>query len=119
MSGVRAARIRLLAGVTGALGATLMLRPEAVARASSGPDAVPRSWIVRVLGGRMLLQAAVQAARPDRRLVDAGVAVDASHSASMVALATFSRRYRRPASLSAAVAGVSTALGLACRTGRR
>lgn len=119
MSGVRAARIRLLAAMSGALGATLLVRPEAVAKASSGPDAVPRAWIVRVLGARMLVQAALQAARPDRRLVDAGVAVDASHSASMVALAAVSRRYRRPASLSAAVAGISTALGLACRSGRR
>jgi hypothetical protein len=119
VSGVRTTRIRLLAAVTGALGATLVLRPEAVAKASSGPDAVPRAWIVRALGGRMLLQAAVQAARPDPRVVDAGVAVDASHGASMVALAAVSPRYRRPASLSAAVAGLSTALGLACRTGRR
>jgi hypothetical protein len=37
----------------------------------------------------------------------------------MVALAAISRRYRRPAYLSAAVATASAAFGLFCRTGRR
>jgi hypothetical protein len=117
VSGVRIREARVVAAATGALGALLIARPEAVARACSGrPNAVPRSWIVRALGGRMLLQALVEAARPQRRILDGGIATDAAHGASMVALATVSQRYRRPAAISAAVAGVSTVLGLACRT---
>jgi len=64
----------------------------------------------------MVLQAAAQAARPDRFMLDAGVVTDAAHGASMVALAALSRRYRRPAGLSATVAGLAAALGIACRT---
>jgi hypothetical protein len=117
VNGVRGREVRLVAAATAAIGAALVARPEVVAQACSGPDAVPRAWIVRALGARMLLQALVEAARPDRRVIDAGVATDAAHGASMVALAALSRRYRRPASLSAAVAGLSAVLGLACRTG--
>jgi hypothetical protein len=119
VSRLAARETRLVAAGTGALGAVLLLRPDAVAKACSGPDAVPRAWIVRALGGRMLLQALAQAVFPDRRLLDAGVATDAAHGASMVALAALSRRYRRPATMSAAVAGLSTALGLSCRAGLR
>jgi len=115
VSAVRAGEVRLVAAASGTLGLVLLLRPKAVARACSGPQAVPKAWIVRALGGRMLLQAAVQAVRPDRLTLDAGTATDAAHATSMVALAAVSPRYRRPASLSAAFATVSAALGLSCR----
>jgi hypothetical protein len=119
VSVVRAGDVRAAAAATGTVGLVLLLRPEAVARACSGPDAVPRAWIVRALGSRMLLQALVQAAWPDRVVLDAGTATDAAHASSMVALAAISRRYRRPASLSAAFATASAAFGLFCRSGRR
>ena len=116
MSDVRIRDTRLVAAATGALGAVLVARPAEVARACSGPDALPHPWIVRALGGRMLVQALVEAVRPDRSVLAGGAATDAAHGASMVALAAVSPRYRRPAVISASVAGLSAALGLACRT---
>jgi hypothetical protein len=116
---IRVREARIVAVGTGSLGALLIARPEAVARACSGaPNAVPQAWIVRLLGARMLLQALVEAARPRRRILDGGIATDAAHGASMVALAAASRRYRRPAAISAAAAGVSALLGLTCRTAK-
>jgi hypothetical protein len=116
---VRSREVRIVAVGTGSLGALLIARPEAVARACSGaPNAVPRAWIVRLLGARMLLQALVEAARPEQRILAGGIATDAAHGASMVALAAASRRYRRPASISAAAAGLSAVLGLTCRTAK-
>jgi hypothetical protein len=41
--------------------------------------------IVRVLGARQLLQAAITARRPTRRALELGAAVDAVHAATMMA----------------------------------
>jgi hypothetical protein len=57
--------------------------------------------VLRVLGARHLGQ--YVASRTGHRLL-AGPALDALHAASMVGLALVSRRYRRPALTSAAVA---------------
>jgi hypothetical protein len=71
--------------------------------AGSGDDTPAARRVVRVLGARHAAQAAAEllGSQGSSRL---GVAVDAAHGLSMVALAARSGRWRRPATLSAAVA---------------
>lgn len=57
---------------------------------------------VRVAGVRHVGQAALSLAVPELRIL--GVAVDALHAASMLAVAGVSRRFRRPALWQAALA---------------
>ena len=66
--------------------------------------------IIRVLGAREVVQAAVISLRADRRVLIAATVVDAMHSTSMILLAAREARYRR---LAGASAVVSTLLGTA------
>jgi hypothetical protein len=68
--------------------------------------------VIRVLGGRELAQGAVCWLRPECRVVLTGAAVDATHSASMILLATRAPKFRRLAAASATVSGVLAACGL-------
>ena len=110
--------IRLISVGQGAAGAGLAMWPRAVTAAFGIRDRhAPPVWLVRVLGARMAMQAGVQLARPTPAVVWSGVTVDAAHALSMVAVAARSRRYRRGALVSAAVAASSSlALALAART---
>jgi len=67
------------------------------------PDAPRVVAVARVLAARHLLQGAVVAARPTRRVEVVSAATDLLHALTMVALATGSRTYRRPAATSACV----------------
>ncbi len=100
---------RGLGALTCTAGLVLVARPGQVARAVSR-GTPPEARIVRLLGARMLLQGALLAARPDRRLAAACAAVDGTHAASMVAAAVLLPRYRRAALLSAGVAVGSAAV---------
>jgi hypothetical protein len=72
-------------------------------------DQEPARAVVRLLGTRHLLQAAVTVARATPRTRLIGAVVDAAHALTMYALAAGSTRYRRAALTSAATA---TALAL-------
>ncbi len=102
MRGVDAARL--------GVGLAQIAAPARVGAAVLGraPDERERA-VVRILGGRHLVQYA--AARRGHSLL-AGPALDALHAASMVGLAALSRRYRRSALTSAAAA---TAFAAAAR----
>jgi hypothetical protein len=103
-------------GVLAGWGAALAIRPAAAVRAVGGGP-VPPPALVRVLGGRQVLQSLLLLAAPSRPLVRAAVTVDAVHAASMVAAALIWPRYRRPALTSA---GVATASAVVTATaGRR
>jgi hypothetical protein len=104
--------IRVLAGATAAFGSLLVLQPRGTAKRFSGSGAVPDDVIVRVLGGRQVVQGVVQFTRPTPGLVLAGVAVDVLHLLSMVAAAVIWPTYRRPAVASAAIAGASVGAGV-------
>jgi hypothetical protein len=72
-------------------------------------DSLPRPAVAaaRVLAVRDLVQGAALVLSPEDRVlhvVRTGVAIDAMHAASMLALVAFSPRYRPPATLSAASA---------------
>jgi hypothetical protein len=77
-----------------------------VARAGYGVSLLRRrSTMDRVLGGRLLVQGALTVVRGGDELTHgAGAGVDVLHAASMVGLAAVSRRWRRRALVSAAVA---------------
>lgn len=108
----------------GGLGAVMTAAPGRTGRWSAGRGAAPPDWIVRLLGGRMVVQASVLQAVERKRPGDlsaalrAGALVDLLHGTSMVAAAAIFPRYRRSALLSAglafaAAAGEKTAAGSA------
>jgi hypothetical protein len=95
--------------VTGAL---LTCVPDAVTGLIAGDMPRPPHWLVRVLGGRLLIQGLVEYTRPRQVVVLVGIAVDAAHAASMVAAAVLLPAYRRTAAASAAEATVAAALAV-------
>lgn len=104
---------RMLAGGQCLVGICLLVLPGRVAAAiSSDPGERPPRWLIRLLGGRLIGQGSAQLLSPTAGLLRAGAAVDASHAASMLAVAAVSPRYRRPALSSAALASASAAAGL-------
>ena len=99
------AAARVWGAATAAVGAAALLRPRTVAEAVSGGGSAPDPAVVRVLGGRQLLQGTAVLIRPAPLFVIGGVAVDVLHATSMVAAAVIWPGYRRAALTSAAVAG--------------
>jgi hypothetical protein len=87
-----------------------LLAPTHVLRAIAG-DGIngSASRVVRVLGTRDLVQAAVTYVRPSRAVLVGGAVVDSLHAISMVALAVASPRNRRAGGTSAVVAALMAA----------
>jgi hypothetical protein len=112
---------RALGALSAGAGAVLLAWPHRVGTAVTPvAETVPAPWVVRLLGARMLAQGAIELARPARGILLLGGATDALHAASMVGLAAFDSRYRRPALTSAAVAGSNAAAAaLLALTGER
>jgi hypothetical protein len=102
---------RALAAAHGAQAAVLLAAPSAVLGTVVGDRGVPPSWIVRVLGGRTLAQATLEAAHPTRDVVRLGIAVDLAHAVTMLLAARIWPRYRRAALASAGTAASSAAVG--------
>ena len=100
---------RLFGAAVAGLGAALLADPHRVADAAGAPSA--DAWVVRVLGARQLVQGLVTLAAPRRGVLIGGAVVDATHGASMVALAAASSRFRHGAATSGAAAGLSAVLG--------
>lgn len=69
--------------------------------------------VVRVLGVRQLTQAGLSWVKPSAAVLVLGFEVDTAHWLSMLALASISRRWRRPAAFDAAVAAAFAGAGLA------
>ena len=103
---------RALAGLGVASGVALLARPQRVVAAVSPAFPSHLLWLVRVLGGRLLVQHGAVLAVPDRSLVRIGSAVDLLHAASMVPFVT-SPHYGRAARVSGALAGAYAAAALA------
>jgi hypothetical protein len=104
MSRTGTRRIRVTAVLRAGWAAALLLVPERVLRAG-GQAPVPAAAVAvaRVLGVRHLLQAAVGATAPTGPVARLGAAVDTAHTATCLALAGVSPRWRRAALLDAAV----------------
>ncbi len=100
-------------------GTTLLAAPAAlVALASDQPATTPARVVVRVLGGRHVLQAAALLRWPSPAAANAAAAVDAAHALTAFALAAGSSRWRRTASLDAlAAVALAAATAAAARAG--
>lgn len=92
------------------LAAVLLVFPHRVAAAVAGRSgALPPRWLIRILGLRVAAQAGLELTSPTAEAVTASALIDGLHAASMVPV-LFSRRYRRPALLSGALATASAAV---------
>jgi hypothetical protein len=114
--GVRGRLARLLAGLGVASGIALLARPQQVVDRLCPAFPAERLWLVRALGGRLLVQHGAVLAVPSPGLVRLGSAVDLVHAASMVPFVA-SPQYGRAARISggAAAAYAAAALGVASR----
>ncbi len=112
----RSVRIcQVVSGCRALLGIGLLAWPARLASVASFGDRPPASWLVRLLGARMLAQSAVELAHTNRTVVRLGAAADALHALSMLAVAGRRSGYRHAALVSAAIAAASAAAGLATR----
>jgi hypothetical protein len=75
--------------------------------------------VVRVLGSRHLLQAAVTARAPSNLVLRAGAQVDLAHAASMLALGAVGRPLRRAPLADGLVAAIFAAMGAASAAAQR
>lgn len=88
-----------------AWGALCLLAPASVQRVLSGGRVDARGVLVlRVLGGRHLVQAAATRLLPPRPALGGGAAADGLHALSALALAAVDARRRRAALVEAALA---------------
>ena len=101
--------MRGLTAIRTCWGAALLIAPGAVLGALPHQQIDrPARVFARLLGARNVAQAALIARRPTQRWIPAGVAVDATHAATMVALALL-----RPDRRKLALANVATASAFA------
>jgi hypothetical protein len=106
--------------VRAAAGALMLAGPGAVARAYGAPPTPVALAVVRVLGARHALQAALTYAFPGPPVPALGALVDLSHALTAVAWAATSPSRRRPGLTSAVMALLLAAGGgQAYRLGRR
>ena len=119
----RPARPALLDAVRACYGGLLLAAPRSVLSVCTSGQASPRAlWVVRVLGARHLLQAALTAGAlsargpseeiPPGRALLAGSGVDTVHAASMIGLALAHRPLRRAALADALLASSLAAFGI-------
>ena len=102
-----------------AYGAVLLCAPGAVISRCTGQPASTRARaVVRVLGSRHLLQAAVTARAPGALVLRAGAQLDLAHAASMLALGAIGRPLRRAQLADGLIAAIFAALGAAARRHR-
>jgi hypothetical protein len=109
MSARRIIRTGASAGLA-AWGVALLAAPAGAVRAATGDGPVPPEPIVRVLGGRRVVQHLVVACTSSTAIAWVSVATDVLHAGSMVAAARIWPEYRRAALTSAGIAAGSAAL---------
>jgi hypothetical protein len=119
MAATRSRRSRTVAVADCGAGLVLIAAPTRVAALAAGSGTRPRSAIIRLLGARIAAQGVAQLVRPSTGTTRLVAVVEALHGSSMVGLAVLSPRYRRPALIAAAVAGLSGAAELAAIRGYR
>ncbi len=96
----------------------LLLRPGPLVDAVCPEFPESKQWVVRLLGGRLVVQHALVLSFPTQRLVRAAVTVDMLHVASMVPL-LWSPGYRRAALVSGGYAALYAATATATATAPR
>jgi hypothetical protein len=108
----RTTAVRMIAVEHCLSGCALLTWPVPIARTLAAHQSGAPTWIIRVLGARLLVQGLVEFARPERRVVAGAAVVDSAHAASMIATAALLPAHRRVAAVSAAEAAASAAVGL-------
>ncbi len=112
-SAPRRRAVRTAASVLATAGAVLLARPRQVVRLVAPGEPEPPLAVVRVLGGRLVVQHVLVALHPTRRRLLAGAVVDAGHALSMVPAAAVWPAHRRQAIASGAVGTASALAALA------
>jgi hypothetical protein len=110
--------MRLRRGVAASqivVGAFVVGRPQFVAGAAASRGVPLPSWIVRLLGGRMVVQGTALVLRPSNQALTVGATVDVLHATSMLVVAGVSDRHRAVAARSAILALVFAASEMAAR----
>jgi hypothetical protein len=99
--------------IRAAWGSALLLDPGAVLRSLRHGRIDGRALVfARVLGGRHLAQAAIEARHRGRGSILAGAAFDATHAATMLTLARFAPDRRGLALTNAAIASMFALAGV-------
>jgi hypothetical protein len=103
---------RVVSGGLAAWGAAQLAFPEQLVRALSPVRSGPPTWVVRLLGARMLAQHAVVVVAPDRPVVALSAAVEGLHAASVLVTAAVMPSCRRAGLVSAGIAGAASLAGM-------
>lgn len=99
-----------LSAVRGAVGVCELGWAPQTARLVRAPDTPGRTpMVIRVLGGRQVVQAVATQLRTTPTVLVSGAVVDCLHAASLIALALAKRRWRR-AAISEAVLAICGAI---------
>lgn len=101
---------RIWAAGTLVVGLISLIAPTLLIDAVTG-RVRPAKIVLRVLGARQLAQGLIVLLRPDELTLAGGSGVDALHGSSMLALALIMPEFRKPALISAALAGLSATFG--------
>jgi hypothetical protein len=109
-----AARGRAVAAARAGWGCLLLLAPRRVL-GTRVPVPAAAVVVVRVLGARQILQAAVTASAPTGAVAVGSASVDALHAGSCVGFAAVRGPWRRAALTDAVVATALAAVGWSCR----
>jgi hypothetical protein len=99
----------------GALGLALVAFPGAIAARTAGNETPPPTWLVRVLGVRLIGQGGWLTAEPSDRTLRWTTMTDLVHGSSMLAAVVANRSHRRSAAVAAAMAALSIAVSVAIR----
>ena len=111
--------LRVAAGARAAWGLALVAVPGRTAALVCAGRPQPQSWIVRVLGLRLLAQSAWVLLSPSRARLRGAAAIDAVHAASMAGVAAAWPRYRRAAAVSGTGSASAAVVALLASTDRR
>jgi hypothetical protein len=103
---------RLVAAPWAVWGAAMLVRPGDVTRLVCGGGPAPDSWIVRLLGARLMVQNVVLLVHPTRTVVLAGAGADTLHAASMVLARRRWPGHARPIWVSGATSTVAALVGV-------
>jgi hypothetical protein len=95
--------------------AFLLAAPRAVASAVAGSGRSAPSWVVRLLGARLLCQGCLLVRRPTDTVTSIGTGVEALHGATMLCVAGLDPRDRSTALAAAALATGLVLIGLGAR----
>ncbi len=106
---------RIFGAVQAIIAVVLLLAPRFIAAAAAGQGRRVPTWVVRLLGARMLCQGCWLAQKPTNTVLAAGTGIEAVHGATMLCLAGVDPRDRSTALKAAALAAGLVLIDLGMR----